>query len=102
MMKRLLIEKVCYQFILLPFLLALSTVLAVNNGLANVVVSGKYFWFYGSMGLLTFVGVFYRRGRKEAQRFFFWMCWFCVFLQVFVFPLCCLTRLRKIRPNSHY
>jgi hypothetical protein len=38
---------------LAPFLLALSTVFVVSDDLANGVVSGKYFWFYGSMGLVS-------------------------------------------------
>jgi O-antigen ligase len=42
---------------LAPFLLALSTVFIVNDDLANGVVSGKYFWFYGSMGLVAVVTV---------------------------------------------
>ena len=37
----------------IPFLSVLSTVFIVNCKLANGVVSGKYFWFYGSMGLIT-------------------------------------------------
>jgi hypothetical protein len=40
----------------LPFLLALSTVFVIDRHLANGVVSGKYFWFYGSSGLMTAVG----------------------------------------------
>jgi O-antigen ligase len=32
----------------------LATVFIINNSLANGVTSGKYFWFYGSMGLVGF------------------------------------------------
>ncbi|MDR1582342.1 MAG: O-antigen ligase family protein [Prevotellaceae bacterium] len=39
--------------LLAPFLLALSTVFVINDDLANGVVSGKYFWFYSSMGLVS-------------------------------------------------
>ena len=43
----------------LPFLLTLSTVFIINNRLANGVVSGKYFWFYGSMGLVAIATFIY-------------------------------------------
>ena len=36
-----------------PFLLVLSTVFIVNRELANGVVTGKYFWFYASMGIVS-------------------------------------------------
>jgi tetratricopeptide (TPR) repeat protein len=38
---------------LLSILLALSTVFVISNNLANGIVSGKYFWFCGSMGLMS-------------------------------------------------
>lgn len=38
---------------LLPFLLILSTVFIISKDLAYGVVSGKYFWFYGCMGLIA-------------------------------------------------
>jgi tetratricopeptide (TPR) repeat protein len=47
--------RVIHALLLLPFLLVLSTVFVVSNDLANGVVSGKYFWFYGSMGLMSLV-----------------------------------------------
>ena len=37
------------------FVLIVGTVIVVNNNLANGVVSGKYFWFYGCMGLVSIV-----------------------------------------------
>ncbi|MDR1224137.1 MAG: O-antigen ligase family protein [Tannerella sp.] len=43
---------VLQMFIFLPFLLALSTVFVVSDDLMNGIISGKYFWFYGSMGLV--------------------------------------------------
>jgi len=36
-----------------PFALTFATVFIIDNRLANGVVSSKYFWFYGSMGLIT-------------------------------------------------
>jgi hypothetical protein len=45
--------RVIRVLLLLPFLLALSTVFVISGDLANGVVSGKYFWFYGSMGLTS-------------------------------------------------
>jgi hypothetical protein len=57
----------------LKLILALSTGFVINNGLANGVVSGKYFWFYGSMSLITLVGIFNRKGRRGLL---LWMYWF--------------------------
>ena len=37
------------------FFVVLSTVFVIDRQLANGIVSGKYFWFYGSMGLLSVV-----------------------------------------------
>jgi tetratricopeptide (TPR) repeat protein len=45
------IKQVGFFCTLLPFFLTLATVFIVNNSLVNGVTSGKYFWFYGSMGL---------------------------------------------------
>ena len=36
-----------------PFCLILSTVLVINNQLADGITSGKYFWFYCLMGLMS-------------------------------------------------
>jgi len=48
------------KFLLLaPFLLTLSTVFIIDSRLANGVVSGKYFWFYGSMGLVSIATLIY-------------------------------------------
>ena len=42
---------------LIPCFLVLATVFVVNRDLANGVVSGKYFWFYLSMGILAVMSV---------------------------------------------
>ncbi|MDR3266191.1 MAG: O-antigen ligase family protein [Tannerella sp.] len=44
-------------FVCFPLLLVLGTVFVINKELANGIVSGKYFWFYTSMALLTIVAV---------------------------------------------
>lgn len=38
------------SLLLLPFLFVISTTFIITNDLANGIVSGKYFWFYMSMG----------------------------------------------------
>ena len=40
---------------LTPFIVILATVFIVNKEMAYGVISGKYFWFYFSMGLCSFV-----------------------------------------------
>ena len=40
-------------FYVIPCILLLGTVLIINNQLANGIVAGKNYWFYGSMGLLS-------------------------------------------------
>ena len=52
-----------------PFLLALATVLIIDKHLANGVVSGKYFWFYGSMGLVSIATLIYSITYKQSFRF---------------------------------
>jgi hypothetical protein len=47
------IKHIGFFCMLLPFILTLATVFIINNSLANGVISGKYFWFYGSMGLVN-------------------------------------------------
>ncbi len=44
--------RVLCVLILMP---VLSTVFVIDHDLANGVVSGKYFWFYGSMGILSII-----------------------------------------------
>lgn len=52
------IKKNLNSIYLLPFLLLLSTVFVVNPELKNGVVTGKYFWFYASMGLVAITTIF--------------------------------------------
>jgi O-antigen ligase len=51
----------------IPFLLLLFTVFIIGKELSNGVISGKYFWFYGCMGLITVVvfilSAFYKKNR---------------------------------------
>ncbi|MDR0680587.1 MAG: O-antigen ligase family protein [Dysgonamonadaceae bacterium] len=54
---------------LAPFLLALSTVFVISSDLANGVVSGKYFWFYGSMGLIGLVTLVRTLINRHSFRF---------------------------------
>ncbi len=48
----------------LSFLMLFSTVFIVNNELANRTVSGKYFWFYASMGVLNIITFVFAYSRK--------------------------------------
>ena len=58
------------KFLLLaPFLLLPATVFIIDNRLANGVVSGKYFWFYGSMGLVSIATLIYSITNKQLFRF---------------------------------
>jgi hypothetical protein len=43
--------------VLIMILLSLCTVFVINNDLANSVVSGKYFWFYASLALLSIAAI---------------------------------------------
>jgi O-antigen ligase len=54
---RIQIRYIRFFCVLFPFLLVFSTVFVVDKNLAQGVISGKYFWFYGSM-VLTAVAVF--------------------------------------------
>lgn len=44
--------------LLVPFIMVLSTVFIVSKNLENGVVSGKYFWFYLSMALISTSTIF--------------------------------------------
>jgi tetratricopeptide (TPR) repeat protein len=66
---RVLLRIVCYIIALTPFILALCTVFAIDRNLVQPVVSGKYFWFYGSMALLAPIIVVMGFG-KNNRRFF--------------------------------
>ena len=54
---------------LIPFVLVFLTVFVVSKDLANGVVSGKYFWFYASMGTLNITTFIYALSRKSCFRF---------------------------------
>lgn len=54
---------------MIPFLLAFSTVFVINRDLANGVVSGKYFWFYASMGIVNLVMFIFVVSSKRKFRF---------------------------------
>jgi O-antigen ligase len=54
---------------IIPFLLVLSTVFVVSGDLANGVVSGKYFWFYGSICLVGIATLLVAVRSRQAFRF---------------------------------
>jgi len=60
----------CLFVLLIPFCLVLSTVFAVDETLANGVVSAKYFWFYGAMGITALVSLLVYRCRRAACKFY--------------------------------
>ncbi|MDR1120911.1 MAG: O-antigen ligase family protein [Dysgonamonadaceae bacterium] len=55
--------------LLIPFLLMLGTVFIVSNDLANSTVSGKYFWFYGCMGLIGLLTLVRTLTHRHSFRF---------------------------------
>jgi hypothetical protein len=54
-------RKVAYKFMdilaLIAIMLSLCTVFVMTKDLANGIISGKYFWFYVSMALLSIVAI---------------------------------------------
>lgn len=56
--------------LLIPFCLVLSTVFAVDETLANGIVSAKYFWFYGAMGITTLASLLVYGCRRTACKFY--------------------------------
>ncbi|MDD4921185.1 MAG: O-antigen ligase family protein [Bacteroidales bacterium] len=52
-----------------PVLLVLTTVFAVDRELMNGVVSGKHFWFYASMGLISLTTPLTSLKQKQSVRF---------------------------------
>jgi tetratricopeptide (TPR) repeat protein len=56
-------------FFLLPFVMVLSTVFVVRPELGNGVVSGKYFWFYLSMGVMAGVTIIQKFKDSRIQKF---------------------------------
>jgi len=83
-------EKYIYYLRIAPYLLALYTVFIIDNSLAHSVVSGKYFWFYGSMGLLAITTFICFLTNKQTFRFsvtdiFVFLFVGSVFLSAFLF-----------------
>jgi len=56
--------------LLIPFFLVLSTVFAVDKTLANGVVSAKYFWFYGAIGVTALFSLLVHGFRRTACKFY--------------------------------
>ena len=54
---------------LASFIIALSTVFIVFKDLAHGIVSGKYFWFYGSVGVVCISTLLYAISQKKRFRF---------------------------------
>jgi hypothetical protein len=67
---------------LIPFLLVFSTVFIVNRELANGLVTGKYFWFYTSMGIASVVTLVYALSNSNKLHFKFTMFDFLIFIFV--------------------
>ena len=72
------------------FILVLATIFIVSNDLAHGVVSGKYFWFYGSMGVVCVSTLLYSIIHKKRFRFsltdiFFLLFTGSVFLSTCIF-----------------
>ncbi|MDR1121494.1 MAG: O-antigen ligase family protein [Dysgonamonadaceae bacterium] len=63
------INKIIHVLWLVPFLLVLATVFVVSDDLVNGVVSGKYFWFYASMGLVAIAVLIVAVISKKRFRF---------------------------------
>ncbi|MDR1156024.1 MAG: hypothetical protein LBL04_15055, partial [Bacteroidales bacterium] len=63
------VKHILQLFQLIPFWLMLSTVWAVGNDLGNGVVSGKYFWFYLSIGLTAATVALSRIFSRTSFRF---------------------------------
>ena len=77
-------------FLHATFALIPVTVFVIDNHLTNGVVSGKYFWFYGNMGLVSIAALIYSILNKQSFRFLLtdsFVCLFVgsVFLSAFVF-----------------
>ena len=52
----------------LTYFIVFSTVLIIDKNLANGIISGKYFWFYGSMGLVSIATPVYLLKNKLLMR----------------------------------
>jgi len=62
-------KKNIYYLRIAPFLLVLTSVFILDNNLAHGVVSGKYFWFYGSIGLVVVTTFIYHLTNKQTFQF---------------------------------
>jgi tetratricopeptide (TPR) repeat protein len=76
---------------LAPFLLILSTVFVVGNDIANSIVSGKYFWFYGSMGLTGLATLIRTLTGKHPFRFSMMDLLAALFAVAVYLPACLLN-----------
>ena len=54
---------------LTPYFWVLSTAFVINRGLTNGVVTGKYFWFYLSMGVLAVSSIIAVARNSKVIRF---------------------------------
>ena len=67
--------------VIISFLLVIATVFVVNREIANGIVSGKYFWFYCTIGLVSVTTTLYLLFSKQVLRltiidglvFLFWL-----------------------------
>ena len=55
--------------LLISFALVISTVFIISNNLPNGIVSGKYFWFYGSVGIIFFFSLVARLFLNRSMKF---------------------------------
>jgi len=62
------INFILYCIEVIPFILIMFCVFAESDGLANGVVSAKYFWFYLSMGLTSIVTILLALTRKSPMQ----------------------------------
>ena len=63
-------KRLVMRFILLiPCFLILATVFVVNEELTDGVISGKYFWFYLSMGIMAVLSIITVTKNKQSLQF---------------------------------
>ena len=72
-------RNVGFILLIIPFILALSTVFVIDKSLAHGIISGKYFWFYGSMGLVATSAFVYSIINKQPFRFSLTDCFVLLF-----------------------
>jgi tetratricopeptide (TPR) repeat protein len=61
-------KKTFTDLYVLPFFMILGTVFVVRPELGNGVVSGKYFWFYLSMGFVAIIGLFHSSRLQKFKK----------------------------------